>query len=441
MILLIDIDRKCFIIFSLFLIPSFSYAQESAEINYDGCENEMIHQNVYAPFYYHITHDPVISHNFEQRHDDNPNVNPFIRTPPENIEPGYPTWVEFGTNSNQTAIYEFELGLEYAEDIDSSRPVNIQLFSANGLMMERKIFLEDKINCIAFRVNAVPQPHQFTYEEILEIAKSEFIGHVKQFADSVDRNTYETTGLKQSIIIVIIVFSMVVAFLIIDNRNRKKEMQTLRDEYKIRNDLLATSILKSDASIQFQKLSTITTQKSFESMRDSMIGNFGVLLQKMQESVDSSKNEFIKLIKQLRHEIEVYEPVVEKPVTTFADLEKRDDSPLVIDSSELKEPDKSIGVSNPMLKEVFGFDLSQLKNIVKPVMNIGKKEPEISDMDKLRKKWSMMSNEELYNEYSDYVRKSTDDMIKNKAHGFNFDCTKELLDIINQRQTDVKKGE
>ena len=87
---------KCFV-FLLLLVPSFAYAQES-QINYDTCENEMIHQNVFAPFYYRITHDPVISHTFEQRHDDNPNVNPFSRTPQENIEPGYPTWIEFGTS-------------------------------------------------------------------------------------------------------------------------------------------------------------------------------------------------------------------------------------------------------------------------------------------------------------------------------------------------------
>ena len=321
--------------------------------------------------------------------------------------------------------------MEYADVGDSSRPVNIQLFSANGLMMERKIFLDDSLNCIAFRVHAVPQPHQFTYEEILEIAKSEFVGHVKQFSDAVDRNTYETTGLKQSIIIVIIVFSMVVAFLIIDNRNRKKEMKTLQEEYGIRNDMLATSILKSDANIQFQKLSTLSMQKSWESLSSSIVGSFGILTENITKSVDSSKEEFVKLVKQLRHEIEVYEPVVESDITTFADIEKHDSSDDCIIIKK-EEPVQTI-------TSVFGFDVSKLKNIAKPITNIIKKE-EQSDIEKLKQKWSEMSNEDIRKEYTEYLKKSTEDMTNNKAHGINFEYATIILDIINNRTTDVNHG-
>lgn len=415
------------------LVPSFAYAQESTEINYDKCENEMLHQNIYAPFYYHINHDPAISQTFKQRHVDNPNVSPFQRAP-ETIDAGYATWFEFGTSSNQTATYEFELDLEYLETSELPRPITIQLFSTNGLVSERKIFQEEKIGCMAFRVATSAPPHVFTQEEILEIAKLEFVGITKQFSDKIDTNTDETRMLKQVLIVVVLVFALVCAFLIIGDRMRKREMNTIKEEYGIRNDLLATSILKADANVKMQKLSMLSMDVSAKSMTDSMVGNFGVLLQKMYESTELVKSELSSLIKQLRHEIELYEPVVEKPVVTFIDSEEHDSTDDCVIIPKVK-PESD----NETIKSVFGFDFSQIKNATKQVMNIVKKQPELSDVEKLKEKWSKMSNDDISTEYSSYVKKSEDDMIKTKSHGVNFEYAKILIDIINQRQTDYKE--
>ena len=441
--------EKIFLFLILLLIPSYAYAQESETINYDKCEYDMIHQNIYAPFYFHINHDPAISQTFKQRHDDNPNVSPFQRAP-EGVEPGQATWFEFGSSGNATATYEFELGLEYLEVSDLPRPITIQLFSENNLMMEKKIYQEQTIGCIAFRVSATPPPHDFTSEEILEIAKLEFVGITKQYADSVNQNTEETRGLKIMLISTSLVVVGMIGFVILDKRMTKREMNDLKNEYGIRNDVLATSCMKLDVNIKNENYRLLKIEKNNQSMINVMINNFGNMLQKVQDSVESGKVDLKRLINDLRTEIGLIERVPESAnelaEITFADIEKHDSSNDFIintDPSGLAEhlnPDRC-NIPEPTMKKVFGFDLSFLTDAVKSMPNIIKKEePILSDVEKLKEKWSKMNNEELSKLYSEYNQKSIDELNKTGKSGVDSEYAMILFEIINDRTTDVNNG-
>ena len=435
--------EKIFLFLILLLIPSYAYAQESETINYDKCEYDMIHQNIYAPFYFHINHDPAISQTFKQRHDDNPNVSPFQRAP-EGVEPGQATWFEFGSSVNATATYEFELGLEYAEISDLPRPITIQLFSENNLMMEKKIYQEQTIGCVAFRVYATPPPHEFTSEEILEIAKLEFVGITKQYADSVNQNTEETRGLKIMLISTSLVVVGMIGFVILDKRMTKREMNDLKNEYNIRNNVLATSCMKLDVNIKNENYRLLKMEKDNQNMMNIMINNFGNMLQKVQDSVESGKVNLNKLITDLRTEIGLIERVPEEPVVTFADIDNTE--AIKAYSEYLKKPIEPMkfenqNISEPTIKKVFNFDLSFLTDVVKSLPNIIKKdEPVLSDVEKLKEKWSKMDNEELSKLYSEYNQKSIDELNKTGKSGVDYEYAMILFKIINDRTTDVNNG-
>ena len=433
--------EKIFLFLILLLIPSYAYAQESETVNYDKCEYDMIHQNIYAPFYFHINHDPAISQTFKQRHDDNPNVSPFQRAP-EGVEPGSATWFEFGSSGNATATYEFELGLEYLEQSDLPRPITIQLFSENNLMMEKKIYQEQSIGCIAFRVSATPPPHDFTSEEILAIAKLEFVGITKQYADTVNQNTDETRGLKIMLISTSLVVVGMIGFVILDKKMTKREMNDLKNEYNIRNNVLATSCMKLDVNIQNENYRLLKMEKDNQNMINIMINNFGNMLQKVQDSVESGKVDLNKLITDLRAEIGLIErdPESAKELAeiTFADIEKHDSSN---DCIILPKPVIPVqDIPEPTMKKVFNFDLSFLTDVVKSLPNIIKKEePILSDVEKLKEKWSKMDNEELSKLYSEYNKKSIDELNKTGKSGKDYDYAMMLFEIINSRNTDVNK--
>src|SRR3990167_2819168 len=320
-------SRYVFFLLLFLLIPSYAYAQEeNTNIEYDRCEYDMLNQNVYAPFYFHINHDPAISQVIKQRHDDNPNVSPFIRTPDITIPDEYPTWIEFGSSVNATATYEFQVDLGYKEQVDHARPIMIQLFSQGSLVNDKKIYQEDKIGCIAFKVFATQPPHQFTYEEILQIAKSEFIGTTNQFALKIDDNTSKLESLNNITVVLVLIFAIVVGYLIINDKSRGKSMQTLKEEYDIRNSLLETALVQQTANLKFAKLQLTEMKVSNNSMISAIIGNFGHMMEAMQNGVKDIKNDFKEFIDQLRKESEMTEPIKEFVEKTFTDIEKQEKS-------------------------------------------------------------------------------------------------------------------
>ena len=407
------------------LVPSYAYAQEdNANIEYDRCEYDMINQNVYAPFYFHIIHDEAISQEFNQRHDDNPNVNPFVRSEDVSVVDEYPTWFEFGSSQNATATYEFQLELQYKEEVDYARPIMIQLFSEGTLMMDKKIYQEDKIGCIAFKLFVTPPPHEFTYEELLEIAKSEFIGTTRQYAMQIEDNTSMLGTLTNIIIVLVLVFAVVVGYLILNDKSRSRLLQTLKDEYDVRNDLLSTAIIQLKANLIFAKLQLSETKISNDSMINTIIGNFGHMMESMQTGVRDIKDDFKAFIDQLRKESEIPESANELAKTTFADIEKHDSSDdCIIIPKQTKK------------KDVDDSKLSQLIGL----FGIGKKkeEPIFPETDKLKEEWSKMKNEELLKLYTDYANKSETYYKENLKHGSDYEYAVIILQILNDRNTDV----
>jgi hypothetical protein len=416
----------------ILLIPSYAYAQEVAVIDYDKCEYDMINDNVYAPFYFHINHEQAISQVFKQKHDDNPNVSPFQRSPDITIPDEYPTWFEFGSSVNATATYEFQLELGYKEDVDYARPITIQLFSENTLMMEKKIYQEDKIGCIAFKVYATAPPHVFTYEEILEIAKSEFVGTTKQFTLEIDENTSKLESLSNNVIVLGLIFAIVVIYLILNDRSRSRALQTLKEEYDIRNDLLETSLIKQDANLKFAHLQMTEQKVAVDSMISTMINNFGHMIASMQVGIKDIKFDFKTFIDQLREESSIPEPVKIIPEVMFVDIEKHDSS----DECTMT-PKPVIESKVETVKDVDDSKLSQLMNI----FNIKKKEePVLSDIDKLKIKWSEMKNPELLKLYTEYASKSEEYMKRTGKHSVEYDYAVMILSILNSRDTDVEDG-
>ena len=434
--------KRIIFLLLILLIPSYAYAQESASVNYDKCEYDKIYTNIYAPFYFHVSHDPAISQTFKQIHADNPNVSPFQRAP-EGVEPGQATWFEFGSIANATATYEFELGLEYLESSDIPRPILIQLFSQGVLMEEKKIFQEENIGCVAFRISATPPPHVFTNDEILQIAKLEFIDITKQYTDRIDLNTEETKGLKMELIAVSLVVIFLIVFLAINNKTIRNQMKTQQLEYDIRNNMIATSIIKLDANLKNEQFRLLKIEKDNQSMISIMINNFGNMLQKVQDSVESGKVNLNKLITDLRTEIGLIERVPESAKElaeiTFADIEKHDSSDdcIIIPKPAVIVQD----VPEPTIKKVFGFDLSFLTDAVKSLPNIIKKEEtELTDMEKLKEKWSNMGNEELSKLYSEYNKRSIEELNKTGKSGIDYEFAMMLFEIINDRTVDVSKN-
>ena len=424
--------KRCVFFLLLFLlIPSYAYAQEEiATIDYDKCEYDMINDNVYAPFYFHINHEQAISQVFKQKHDDNPNVSPFQRSPDITIPDEYPTWFEFGSSVNATATYEFQLELGYKEEVDYARPIMIQLFSENTLMMEKKIFQEDKIGCIAFKVYATAPPHVFTYEEILEIAKSEFVGTTRQFTLEIDENTSKLESLSNNVIVLGLIFAIVVIYLILNDRSRSKALQTLKEEYDIRNSLLETSLVKQDANLKFAHLQMTEQKVAVDSMISTMINNFGHMMELMQNGVKDIKFDFKTFIDQLREESNVPEQAKELAEITFVDIEKHDSSDDCIILPKVVEPKVEAE------KDVDDSKLSQLMNI----FSIKKKEePILSDIDKLKKDWSEMNNTELLKLYTEYASKSEEYMKRTGKYSIEYDYAIVILSILNSRNTDVNE--
>ena len=437
--------RIIFFLLLVLFIPSYAYAQESASVNYDKCEYDKIYTNVYAPFYFHIGHDPAISQTFKQIHADNPNVSPFQRAP-EGALPGQATWFEFGSIANATATYEFELGLEYLTSSDVPRPILIQLFSQGVLMEDKKIFQEENIGCIAFRISVTPPPHVFTNDEIVQIAKLQFkediLNVTKYYADKVDQNTEETRGLKMELIAVTLVVIFLIVFLAINNKTIRNQMKTQQDEYDIRNKMIATSILKLDANLKMEQFRLSKIDKDNQSMINAIVGNFGHMIEKIHDASDDIKLNVRKLIDDLRKEIDLIPIVPDEPIVTFVDMTNPNLNPKIIIPHEIKEQDK-VSEKNNIVEEPIGkvlnFDLGSIKDaIAKPFENMIKKEPDLSDIDKLTIKWSEMSNEELTKIYTEYLEKATSDLHTN-TYGSNYDCMMILFKIINDRTTDVSK--
>lgn len=417
--------KRCLFFLLLFLIvPSYSYAQETAVIEYDRCEYDMLNQNVYAPFYFHITHEPAISQVFKQKHDDNPNVSPFQRSPDIIIPDEYPTWFEFGSSVNATATYEFQLDLGYPEQVDYARPIMIQLFSQGVLVQDKKIYQEDKIGCIAFKVFATPPPHAFTYEEILQIAKSEFIGTTQQFALKIDDNTSKLESLFNVVIVMALIFAVVVGYLILNDKSRGKAMNTLKEEYEIRNSLLETALVKQTANLKFAKLQSVETKASIDSMLSAMIGNFGHMMEAMQNGVKDIKFDFKAFIDQLRKESEIPESAKELAEITFTDIEKHDSSD---DCVIIPKPEKKKDVDDSTLSQLLG-----IFNVTKK-----KEEPKLSDIEKLKEEWSKMKNDDLLKLYTEYANKAEAYVKANNKNGDDYQYTLEILKILNDRNTDV----
>ena len=307
-------------------------------------------------------------------------------------------------------------------------------------MMEKKIYQEQTIGCIAFRVSATPPPHDFTSEEILSIAKLEFVGITKQYADSVNQNTEETRGLKIMLISTSLVVVGMIGFVILDKRMTKREMNDLKNEYNIRNNVLATSCMKLDVNIKNEQYRLLKIEKDSQNMMNVIINNFGNMLQKVQDSVESGKVDLKKLINDLRTEIGLIEKIPESANElaefTFADIGKHDSSDDCIIIAKPVIPVQD--VPEPVMKEVFGFDISSLKNIVKPF--IRKEEPELSDAEKLKEKWSKMDNEELSKLYSEYNKKSIEELNRTGKSGIDYEYAMMLFDMINSRTSDVNKN-
>ena len=429
--------RIMFFLMMILLVPSYAYAQESASVNYDKCEYDKIYTNIYAPFYFHISHDPATSQTFKQIHADNPNVSPFQRAP-EGVEPGQATWFEFGSIANATATYEFELGLEYLESSDVPRPILIQLFSQGILMEEKKIFQEENIGCVAFRISATPPPHVFTNDEILQIAKLEFVDITKQYTDKIDQNTEETKGLKMELIAVSLVVIFLIVFLAINNRTIRNQMKTQQSEYDIRNNMMATSILKLDANLKNEQFRLLKMDKDNQSMVNTIVGNFGHMLEKLRDAGNDIKIDVKKLIDDLRKEIDLIPVIPEEPIVTFVDMT----NPGHNKEPKILQPEPTLPViPDEPVDKILNFDLNMIKDVIaKPFENIIKKEePELSDIDKLTNEWSKMSNDDLSKIYTEYLEKATSDLLTN-TYGKNYDYMMRIFQIINDRTTDVSKS-
>lgn len=431
-------NRMIFFFLPLLIVPQFVFAQSNEQVNYDKCEYDMITQNIYAPFYFHINHDSATSQKFIW-HSDNPNVVPFTRSPGGQASAEQVTWFEFGSDVNATATYEFELDLNYLNKLDVPRPITMQLYSSNGLMMDRKIFQDDKTGCLAFKVSVTPEPHKFTSEEILSIAKLEFAGITKQYTDSITRYTDESNSLKTQLIVSNIVIFAVVGFLIINDRLRNRVLDTKKDEYEIRNNLMATSIVKFDASVLKIGLDEAKREVAFNKLQNLIINNFGIVYQKMLDMTDSVKSDVNVFIDQLRSELEIAEKQINKEpnTVTFVDVEKHVNVETPVTKISI-EDDMDSDKEDSKIGNVFPFNFDVLDTIKKPFTK--KPEPVLSETDKLKEKWSVMSNDKLMQLYTCYVNESIQEMNKNGTYGTSHDYALIIFDIIQSRKTDYMES-
>lgn len=389
------------------LVPLSVFGQE-ANINYDKCEYIMLHQNVYAPFYIHVNHDPAVAQTFKQRHDDNPTVVPFQRAP-ENIEAGQATWFEFGANNNATATYDFELGLEYAVPLSTPRVITVQLFSNNNIMMEKKFYQDESIGCIAFKIHAVPVPHQFTENEILEIAKMSYVAESRQYAEKIDQNTLETKGLKNWLIIEGIIIILVLGFVVVKDRVRDSNQRKRDQEYVKLNTMFSNTLMKFDTINQTHDLRLLSVEKSNEKFKESVMGIIGDKIGSVESSVK-------RLVDDLRKELELIDKTMEKQVTTFADLE------------EIK-PETLMPEPKPE-NDLPEFDIEKLKEESKSmfaVFNRKKEKPEQKLEDK--------PLEELARLFDEYNKKARDDLYSGRGQTENYTMALRLSDLINSKNT------
>ena len=397
----------------MLLVPLSVFAQEST-INYDKCEYVMLHQNVFAPFYIHVNHDPAVAQIFKQRHDDNPTVVPFQRAP-ENIEAGQATWFEFGAQNNATATYDFELGLEYAVPSSTPRVITVQLFSNNNIMMEKKFYQEDTIGCIAFKIHAVPPPHQFTETEILEIAKMSYVAESRQYAEKIDENTLETKGLRNWLIIEGLIIIMVLVFVVVKDRVRDSNQKKRDQEYVKLNQMFTENLKTFDILNKAGDLRLLNIEKSNEKFRQSVMGIIG-------EKIASVETNVQKFLSDLRAELELLEIKEEKQITTFADLEE-------IKPETLAEPVEKQENNLP------DFDIESLKAESKNPLAIFNRKK--SKQEK-QKPLEELPTEELERMFDEYNQKARDDLYSGLGQTENYAMAIKLSDIINRKNSGDK---
>lgn len=402
--------KKLAIIFMMTLIPVSVFAQEAININYDKCEYIMLHQNVYAPFYVHVNHDPAVAQTIKQRHDDNPTVVPFQRAP-ENIEAGSATWFEFGANNNATATYDFELGLEYAVPLSTPRVITVQLFSNNNIMMEKKFYQDESIGCIAFKIHAVPVPHQFTETEILEIAKMSYVSESRQYAEKIDENTLETKGLRNWLIIEGIIIIMVLGFVVVKDRVRDSNQRKRDQEYMKLNKMFSDTLLKFDSMNQTHDLRLLSIEKSNEKFKESVMGIIGNKIGDVETSVR-------RLIGDLRTELELIESKPDEKTATFADIE--DFKPEITVTKEEGLPE---------------FDVETLKQESKNILHVFNRKKETPQKENLEDK----TIEELGKLFEEYNEKARNDLYSGKGQTENYTMALKLNDLINKKSLGDKK--
>lgn len=409
----------------LLLVPISAFGQVAPDaIDYDKCEYMMIHNNVYAPFYIHVTHDPAIAQTFKARHDDNPNVVPFQRAP-EGIDEGAATWFDFGSLNNATATYEFQLDLEYQTPSVKPRLMTIQVFSENNLIMEKKVYQEDLIGCTAFKVHVEPPPHKFTPDEIAQIAGQEVVGITKQYAVAIDRNTEATKGYETLTLVMAIIMSVCLLYVIFMMRKYKHDRKLEAEEYGRRNTMLSVATTQVKTTNSFLLLRQETFESYFTKLSEQMIGTVGVMISDFDKLKSDFRKEIELVINDMREEMQ---------------LEQRKFEEI----KQVQVPEKDIVVEKTLDVPVvqkdehhkFPFDLKEL--IVKPFDLLKKKdEKEISTFDKLKKEWDAKSVDELHKIYEEYLAKANDDVGRLGKHTENYEIVEYLCNLINSRTTDL----
>lgn len=415
-------NQLYFFFIGLLIIPVNAFGQVNDQVNYEKCEYVIFNSNVYAPFYVHINHDPAIAQTFKSRHDDNPAVVPFQRAP-EGVEPGQATWFEFGSAQNATATYDFELDLEYATILDHPRVIIMQLYMANNALMFEKKFYQEGINgCLAVKIHAVPPPHEFTIDEILQIADQQNAATTKVYATNIESNTLEIRGMKDWQIVQGMIVGGLVISLMVYIRSEKRKLSLVRQEYELRNRTLLFAIEKQDVNNSWLDLNLKAIKWNNDKLIQSVVGVFGDMLQKIETSISNAESKFTKLIDDMRKELELIEQEHES-VITFAD--EKGHAIIKIEQPTPEEPVKP--------EETFGFDISAL---VKEPFKIFQKHKK--PVEEKKDNWDDMTNEKLIELEREYVKKANDDLETGLGYTDNYTKAEKLNQIINSRKTNIE---
>lgn len=412
---------RYYFLLSVLLLPLPVFAQTPDTIEYDRCEYEMIHQNMYSPFYYHIQHDPAVAQSFKSRHDDNPTAPPPFQRTPEGLDPNSATWFDFGVNQNVTATYEFQLDLEYASVLEKPRPIIIQAFSLNNLVYERKIYQDEQIGCVALKVHVSPPPHQFTPDEIAQIAGNEVVGITKRYADEINANTRTIKGYENSNIAAYTVVGGAMLYLVFHTNRLRKNAKLAEKEAERRINMFNVAVTKMNVANQFTELRLNTIEHNTTKMIQSIVGNFGHIKNDLDDAVIQMKKNVSILLSDMRKELEMITPPPEEPEVKTVEI-KQDIQPTI------EVPDE----------HGFGFDLESIKNMVDPreLFNRGK-DQNVSDFDKFKKDCEKKSIDELGELFTDYCKKANDDLPK-IGQGENYQKSVFLKELINSKTMDLE---